>query len=201
MESKNTTEASDRAAWRAWLAEHHASSREVWLVFYKKGSGKACVSYNDAVEEALCFGWIDGVMRSVDAAHYIQRFSPRKPGSNWSRSNRERVQRLVEEKRMTPDGMALLPPDWQADPAKFERPHPEQNQPDQGESLPEFVQQALAAAPGLGEKFAALTPSIRRNYLNYILDAKREETRQKRLAFILDHVARGEKIDFMKPLK
>jgi uncharacterized protein YdeI (YjbR/CyaY-like superfamily) len=136
-------------------------------------------------------------MQSIDNRCYAQRFTPRKAGSNWSRSNRERVQRLVKEGRMTSAGMALLPPDWQADPAGFDRPHPEKQE---AESLPDFIQGALDATPGLGAKFAALTASNRRIYLNYILDAKREETRLKRLAFILDHVESGEKIDWMKPL-
>jgi uncharacterized protein YdeI (YjbR/CyaY-like superfamily) len=197
MKITQTTEAPDRAAWRAWLEEYHAVEREVWLVFYKKGSGRASVSYEESVQEALCYGWIDGAKQSIDELRYAQRFTPRKAGSSWSRSNRERVQRLVKEDRMTPAGMALLPPDWQADPAGFDRPRLEVPE---AESLPDFIQQALDAVPGLGEKFAALTPSTRRIYLNYILDAKREETRHKRLAFILDHVERGEKVDWMKPL-
>ena len=190
-----TTAAADRAAWRAWLTENHAAESEVWLLFHKKGSAQPSVGYEEAVEEALCFGWIDGVRQSYDETRYAQRFTPRRADSAWSASNRARVQRLAAQGLMTPAGTALLPPDWHADPAAFERPDPGQGAP------PEFVQQALDAVPGLAEKFAALSASTRRNYLNFILDAKREETRQKRLTYVLDHVARGEKIDFMKPLK
>ena len=190
-----TTAAADRAAWRAWLAEHHAAESEIWLLCYKKGSGQLSVGYEEAVEEALCFGWIDGMRKTYDETRFAQRFTPRRADSAWSVSNRVRVQRLMSQGLMTPAGTALLPPDWPADPAAFERPDPAQG------ALPEFVQQALEAVPGLAEKFAALSVSTRRNYLNFILDAKREETRQKRLAYVLDHVARGEKIDFMKPMK
>jgi uncharacterized protein YdeI (YjbR/CyaY-like superfamily) len=198
MDITHTTEARNRAAWRAWLEQHHADETEVWLIFYKKDSGQTSVGYEESVEEALCFGWIDGIRKSLDEQRYIQRFSPRIPGSAWSRSNRERAQRLAREGLMTPPGMALLPPDWAVDPALFERP----NRLEQaGGELPAFIQAALDALPGLAEKFAALTPAVRRIYLGYILDAKREETRTKRLTIVLDHIERGEKIDFMKPLK
>jgi uncharacterized protein YdeI (YjbR/CyaY-like superfamily) len=195
MELTNTFEACDRAAWRDWLAQHHAAEREVWLVFYKKGCGTPSVTYEEAVEEALCFGWIDGLIRNIDDRRHARRFSPRLPGSQWSASNRARVQRLMRAGRMTPAGEALLPADWEAAPEQVERPHPETA------ALPDFIQAALDAVPALGEKFGALPANLRRAYLNFILDAKREETRQKRLAFVLDHVARGEKIDFMKPLR
>jgi uncharacterized protein YdeI (YjbR/CyaY-like superfamily) len=134
-------------------------------------------------------------MKSLDERRYAQRFSPRKPGSKWSASNRARVQRLVAAGRMAPAGMALLPADWNSPPQAAERPHPEQS------GVPDFIRAALAAEPGLEDRFNALPPGLRRNYLNYIIDAKREETRLKRLTFVLEHVRRGEKIDFMKPLR
>jgi uncharacterized protein YdeI (YjbR/CyaY-like superfamily) len=195
MEITTTIYAPDRDAWRAWLAEHGASATEIWLVFYKKGTGKPSPTYDEAVEEALCYGWIDGIRRSIDAERHALRFTPRRPGGAWSTSNRARVQRLAREGRMTAAGMALLPADWQADPAQFERPRPEL------EEIPDFIKQALEATPGLPEKFEALSRSVKRNYLGFILDAKREETRKKRLAFVLAHVESGEKIDFMKPLR
>jgi uncharacterized protein YdeI (YjbR/CyaY-like superfamily) len=98
-----------RAAWRAWLSRHHADRREIWLVYYKKGSGKVGTSYDESVEEALCFGWVDGQTKGLDEARYAGRFTPRRPDSNWSTSNRERVARLLREGRMTEAGLRVLP--------------------------------------------------------------------------------------------
>jgi uncharacterized protein YdeI (YjbR/CyaY-like superfamily) len=100
--------ARDRAEWRAWLAEHHASAPGVWLILQKKGSGQASVNYEEAVEEALCFGWIDSLARSLDAARYQQVFTPRKRRSPWSASNKERVARLSAQGLMAPAGLAAV---------------------------------------------------------------------------------------------
>jgi uncharacterized protein YdeI (YjbR/CyaY-like superfamily) len=100
--------ARDRAEWRAWLAEHHASAPGVWLILQKKGSGQASVNYEEAVEEALCFGWIDSLARSLDATRYQQVFTPRKRRSPWSQSNKERVARLSAQGLMAPAGLAAV---------------------------------------------------------------------------------------------
>jgi uncharacterized protein YdeI (YjbR/CyaY-like superfamily) len=97
-----------REEWRAWLAEHHAGASEVWLVAYKKHTARPSVPYEDAVEEALCFGWIDSTRKSIDEERSAQRFTPRRPGSNWSASNRQRVRRLIAAGQMTPAGMARV---------------------------------------------------------------------------------------------
>jgi hypothetical protein len=91
-----------RADWRAWLENNYAAMQEIWLVYYKKGTGKASVAYEEAVQEALCFGWIDGMNRGLDAMRYLQRFTPRKPASSWSESNIARMKRLIAEGQMTP---------------------------------------------------------------------------------------------------
>ena len=108
MEITLTFYAPDRAAWRAWLAASGTAEREIWLIFYKKHTGTPCISYDDAVEEALCFGWIDGLMKRMDDDRYAQRFSPRKLGSSWSESNKVRVRKLIAEGRMTPAGQATI---------------------------------------------------------------------------------------------
>lgn len=95
-------------AWRAWLRKNHAKAREIWLVYYKKASGKPRISYNDAVDEAMCFGWIDSIMKSMDAERFCQRFSPRRKGSPCSELNKHRAIRMIQEKRMTPAGLAAL---------------------------------------------------------------------------------------------
>ncbi|MCC6404867.1 MAG: YdeI/OmpD-associated family protein [Candidatus Yanofskybacteria bacterium] len=96
------------AQWRAWLTKNHATAREVWLVYYKVGSGKPRISYNDAVEQALCFGWIDSTAKSIDALRFAQRFSPRQDPTNWSQHNIERMHRMIASKQMTPAGLAAF---------------------------------------------------------------------------------------------
>ncbi|HZS76494.1 MAG TPA: hypothetical protein VFA41_07755 [Ktedonobacteraceae bacterium] len=97
--------------WRAWLEEYHQDKKEIWLIYYKKTSGKQGISYEESVEEALCFGWIDGAIKGIDRDTYAGRFTPRRPKSPWSASNRIRVARLLQEGRMTKAGLAVLPPD------------------------------------------------------------------------------------------
>lgn len=91
---------SDRKKWRAWLRQHYKTEKEIWLVYYKKGSGKPRIEYNDAVEEALCFGWIDSIVRSIDDQKFAQRFSPRKPKSKYSPANKERLRSLLKKKKV-----------------------------------------------------------------------------------------------------
>ena len=108
MNITKTLYVTTRAEWRAWLKKHHASEKEVWLVYYKKDSGKARIPYNDAVEEALCFGWIDSIVKKLDADSFAQRFTPRRPGSQLSPMNKERIRRLIPQKKMTAAGLAAV---------------------------------------------------------------------------------------------
>jgi uncharacterized protein YdeI (YjbR/CyaY-like superfamily) len=121
--SMNLLHVTNRQDWRAWLAEHHAAETEVWLVFAKQHTGKPRVSYDEAVEEALCYGWIDSIVRKMDDDHYAQKFTPRKDRTKWSASNLERVRRLLAEGQMTEAGIAVLHPDPDYQPP--ERPGPE----------------------------------------------------------------------------
>ena len=98
----------NRTQWRTWLTKNQDKESEVWLVYYKKHTKKPTISYDDAVEEALCYGWIDGKVRTIDEERYMQRFTPRKPDSLWSLINKKRVLKLIEEKKMTPIGMELI---------------------------------------------------------------------------------------------
>lgn len=100
MNIMKTFYVSDRKKWRAWLRQHYKTENEIWLVYYKKGSGKPRIEYNDAVEEALCFGWIDSTVRSMDEQRFAQRFSPRKPGSPYSPANKERLKFLLKKKKV-----------------------------------------------------------------------------------------------------
>ncbi|HEX6489486.1 MAG TPA: hypothetical protein VF137_11540 [Candidatus Dormibacteraeota bacterium] len=101
----------DREAWRRWLEDNHATATEAWIAQVKKGVPRRAVSYEEAVEEALCFGWVDGKIKGVDSEIYAARFTPRKPRSNWSESNRIRIAKLRREGRLTPAGLAVLPAD------------------------------------------------------------------------------------------
>ena len=96
------------ADWRAWLRKHHKTSREIWLIYYRKSSGKPRISYNDSVDEALCFGWIDSIQKKLDGERLAQRFTPRRSGSKTSEMNKARARRLVRERRMTPAGLAVI---------------------------------------------------------------------------------------------
>lgn len=108
MKVGKTVYAKNRKEWRAWLAKHHKTAPEIWLIYYKKESGKSRVSYNDAVDEALCYGWIDSTLKPIDKQKYVQRYSPRRKTSKLSDMNRERVRRLLKAGRMTKAGMAAI---------------------------------------------------------------------------------------------
>jgi uncharacterized protein YdeI (YjbR/CyaY-like superfamily) len=113
MEISETLLVTSRQQWREWLTQHHADCKEIWLIYYKKSSGKTGISYEESVEEALCFGWIDGANKGIDEETYAGRFTPRRPRSPWSASNRARVARLLQEGQMTEAGLAVLPADLQ----------------------------------------------------------------------------------------
>ncbi|MCX6775930.1 MAG: YdeI/OmpD-associated family protein [Candidatus Micrarchaeota archaeon] len=115
MKIGKTFYATDRKTWRSWLVKNHQKENEIWLIYYKKVSGKPRIPYNDAVEEALSFGWIDSIVKNIDDERFAQRFSPRKPNSQLSQMNRERIRRLIAQKRMTPAGLAAIAHTFKAD--------------------------------------------------------------------------------------
>ena len=172
--SRLTFYAPDRAAWRAWLAANGQAEREIWLIFYKKHTGTPCVSYDEAVEEALCFGWIDGLMKRLDDDRYAQRFTPRKPGSSWSESNKVRVRKMIAEGRMAPAGLATVT--FPLDPAE-DAPAPRAEPVLSADLLARLQADEVAWA-----SFNRLPPSHRRQYAGWIMDAAKPETRLRRLA-------------------
>ncbi|HEY4870536.1 MAG TPA: hypothetical protein VIJ03_01425, partial [Candidatus Dormibacteraeota bacterium] len=109
MEIGKTLKVRNSLEWRRWLVKHHADTKDIWLVYYKKASGKSGISYEESVVEGLAYGWIDGLTKSIDDASYACRFTPRRPGSNWSASNIARVKTLLAEGRMAAPGLATLP--------------------------------------------------------------------------------------------
>jgi uncharacterized protein YdeI (YjbR/CyaY-like superfamily) len=184
MKITQTFTAPDRAAWRDWLSEHGATETEVWLVYYKAGTGKPSISYNDSLEEALCFGWVDSIIQKIDEEKYARKFNPRRAGSKWSELNKHLVAKMVQEGRMTEAGLAKvefpLPEAQAARPKRLELP------------LPDWLKAGLMASPKAWENFNNLPPSHRRNYIGWISDAKKEETRQRRIQEAIGRLEKNE---------
>lgn len=184
MEITKTFYPKNRSQWRKWLDKNHKKQKEIWLIFYKKHTGKPRIPYNDAVEEALCFGWIDSTVKRIDDEKYCQKFSPRNHKSGWSESNILRMKKLIKEGKMTDAGMM-----------KFK---PENNIPStilintDEKDIPSFILETLKKNPPALEKFLKLPPSHKRNYLRWITEAKREETRQRRLEKAVKMLNKGE---------
>ena len=160
-------------AWRDWLDEHHASEPEIWLVFHKQHTGRATVEYLDALDEALCYGWIDSLVRRLDDDRYARKFTPRKAGSKWSANNRNRYAELEAAGRVAPAGKVRSPKGAAvaraptiAVPAK----------------LPAYIARGFKSVPAAWEYFRTLAPSHRKHYMMWIHMAKQQETKDRRLA-------------------
>lgn len=176
-----------RKQWRAWLKTHHASEREVWLIYYKKHTGKPRIPYDDAVEEALCYGWIDTTVKRMDDERYMQKFTPRKPRSVWSKHNKERAEKMIKAKRMTRTGMARI------EDAKRSGAWDHADQREQPKRVPSELKKALAANKAAARNFENLAPSYRRDYIGWLMSAKREETRRRRIREIVRLVSQNKK--------
>ena len=183
-----TIEAADRASWRDWLERHHAAEREVWLVFHKKHTDKACVSYEEAVEEALCFGWIDSIVRRLDDERYAQKFTPRRADSRWSELNKWRVARMAWEGRMSEAGLATVT--FRLGGAPRSRPRRERTE----FIIPAEFAAALDENAKARANFDELPPFQRRNMVAWATSAKKAETRARRLTEALGLLERGEKL-------
>jgi uncharacterized protein YdeI (YjbR/CyaY-like superfamily) len=165
--------AKNRQEWRSWLEANHDAQTAIWMAFYKKGSGKESVSYEEAVEEALCFGWIDGTRKSGDEETYFQRFSPRTSRSQWSEVNKRRAAKMYRQGRMMPAGLAKVDfPIEQVDPDSALPPPAE---------LPEPIASVLRENPPAWENLQGMSTSNRRAYYNFLTGAKKPETQSKRL--------------------
>jgi len=165
----------NRAAWRAWLERNHAREKELWLVLSKKNSNEPTVTYDEAVEEALCFGWIDGIVKSIDDEKYAIRFSPRKSGSIWSESNKKRVAKMIAEGKMMAIGLAKVAE------AKRNGQWDKATQREDVSNIPADLRRALQVDKQAAQNFNALAPSHKRQYIYWITEAKRAETRQRRI--------------------
>ena len=183
-----------RDQWRAWLAKNHKTEKKVWLIYFKKRARQASIAYEDSVEEALCFGWIDSLIRRLDDDQYARLFTPRIDHKNWSEMNKKRIAKLIQEGRMTAAGLAkasYLIEDNHAAAKKETRVAAKK-----GRSLtvPDYMRQALLANKSALENFDNLAPSYQRHYIGWITSAKKEETRQRRLAEAIGLLARNLKL-------
>lgn len=182
----------DRAAWRAWLIAHHATSRGVYLAAWKRTTGRQSVPYVEAVEEALCVGWIDSTQRQLDDERTIQWYGPRQPDSGWARTNKERVERLLAAGLMLPAGIAAV---------EEAKRRGTWTMLDDVEALvvPEDLAAALDAQPPARANFDAFPPSARRMLLYWVVQAKRPETRTRRIAEIAEKAAVNERANEWVP--
>lgn len=178
-----------RADWRAWLAANHDKSPGIWLVRYKKGTAQPTINYDELVEEALCFGWIDGLARALDAERHLILVTPRKPKSVWSKPNKERVERLLAAGLIEAPGLKAI------ETAKANGSWAAIDDSENG-VIPPDLAEALAQNEAASTFFYGLTASQRKVILQWIITAKRPETRQKRIAETVAQAAVGKKANY-----
>jgi uncharacterized protein YdeI (YjbR/CyaY-like superfamily) len=188
MDKNNPIFFKNSLEWRRWLEQHAGSAQQAWLLQYKKNSVKTSVSLAEAVEEALCFGWIDGKLVSIDAESYALRFSPRKPQSVWSKINRERAERLIASGRMRPGGLASI------EEAKrngcWDRAYTNLTR----DVIPSDLKDALMEQPEAWQNFQNFANSPQNMYISWVTGAKTAETRHKRIAEVVKRSALNKKL-------
>ena len=182
------------AAFRQWLRKHHKTATEVWVGFYKKGAKQPSITYPESLDEALCFGWIDGIRKSIDGARYMNRFTPRRRGSNWSLVNVRKVKALIAAGRMQPAGLAA----YEARDAKKTGAYSFENRP--AAFTPE-LDAAFRTHTLAWHFWEAQPPGYRRTMTWYVMSAKRDQTRRQRLERLIVHSAAGQRLVPMKPTK
>jgi uncharacterized protein YdeI (YjbR/CyaY-like superfamily) len=171
---------------REWLEKNHAKKKELWVGFHKKHTGKPSITWPQSVDEALCFGWIDGIRKGIDENSYAIRFTPRKRTSIWSRVNLTRIQELIRDKRIHPAGLAI----YNARDPKKQDQYSFEQQRDTAQLTPDDVRK-FKANPAAWEYFQSCPPGYRRIAAFYVVSAKRAETRARRLENLIKDSARG----------
>jgi uncharacterized protein YdeI (YjbR/CyaY-like superfamily) len=171
----------NRKDWRIWLEKNHSEKKEIWLIYYKKHTGKSRIPYDDAVEEAICFGWIDGTVKRIDDEKYCQRFTPRSKNSNWSVSNIKRLKKVLDKGLLKEAGLEIIPPDV-LEAAKSG------NIKEKGPIIPDVLdippelEKALKSNRMAQKNWDSFPPSRRKQIIYWILDAKLPETKNRRIA-------------------
>jgi uncharacterized protein YdeI (YjbR/CyaY-like superfamily) len=174
------------AAFERWMEEHHETASEVLVGFHKSGTGRPTLTWPESVDVALCFGWIDAIRRRVDDERYTIRFTPRRPKSNWSAVNLRRVEELRKEGRMRPKGLAI----YEAREKDRSKHYSYEERP---QDFPESVKAEFQSHPEAWKFFESQPPTYRRGAIWWIVSAKRTETREKRLAELIESSAKGER--------
>jgi len=187
MKLGKTIYLSDRKSWRKWLLKNHRKEKEIWLVYYKKASGKPRIPYNDAVEEALCFGWIDSIVKGIDDEKFAQRFTPRRAGSQLSQLNRERIRKMVSEGRMTDAGLEAVSHRFRAE-------------SEEKLVIPRDVKAAIKKDKAAWENFQKMPDSYKRIRIAYIEGRRRQGKNafQRSLNHFIKMTAKNKRIGFVK---
>ncbi len=175
--------------WRAWLEDHHADEKEIWLVFFKPVSGRKGIGYEESVEEALCFGWIDSIIQRIDDEKYARKFNPRREGSYWSESNKKRMEKLIKSDRMTPAGLATYDPSARESSNEFAQGVRRGEIP-----IPDEILTAIRKNAKAWKFFNQLPPSRQRQPVSWVVSAKKEETRLKRLKELIETFELGREL-------
>jgi len=178
----------DREQWRDWLSKNHATKTSIWLIFYKKETSRSTIEYEAAVEEALCFGWIDSIIKKIDAVKYARKFTPRSDKSRWSALNKKRVNKMIKEGRMTEVGLAKIKA------AKKTGLWDKDARPQISLDIPPEFAKALARNKKAKETFDKLAPSYRKHYIGWITIAKKPETKKRRIAESIALLEKGQKL-------
>jgi uncharacterized protein YdeI (YjbR/CyaY-like superfamily) len=189
MNLSKTLHVTNRADWRAWLEKNHQAEKEVWLIYYKKHTGHPRIPYDDAVEEALCFGWIDSIAKRIDDERYAQKFTPRRNITNWSEPNKRRIKKLLIEGKVARAGLAKI-----GDGVLESENELESGQGTKELVIPPYLSKALRANGKAWKNFNDLAPSYRRQYVGWIVAAKKEETRNKRIREAIELLSRNERL-------
>jgi uncharacterized protein YdeI (YjbR/CyaY-like superfamily) len=180
------------ARFRTWLERNHDTAAELWVGFHRKGSGKPSISWPEAVDQALCFGWIDGIRKRVDDTSYMNRFTPRKPTSTWSDRNVKRARELIELGQMAPAGLRAFE-------ARGDNRTGIYSYEQRPQELPAAYARPFRANARAWKAWRAMPPSYRKAATWWVISAKREETRERRLATLIETTARGERMPALTP--
>lgn len=187
MELNNALSFRNRNEWRKWLEKNHRKEKEVWLIHYKKHAGKIGIQLEEAVEEAICFGWIDGKLKKVDKERFILRYSPRKANSVWSKLNRERAEKMMKARKMTTAGLSVIEEakksgSWNKAYTSLKR-----------DRIPSDLRRALAKDKRALDNFQSFANSHRNLYIHWITSAKTDETRRERIEKVVKQALQNKK--------
>lgn len=194
QDKKNTSQVSllhftHRREWRDWLQKHFSREKEIWLIHYKKHTGKSSMPYEDAVEEAICFGWIDSLVKRLDSDKFCRKFTPRTDRGKWSELNKKRAKKMIKEGKMTEAGLAKI------DLAAWKRQAGKGSVSERRTfSLSAEMETELKKNKTAWEHFSALAPSHKRNYIGWIMSAKKEETRRRRFREAVSLLEKNKKL-------